>query len=457
VVTSQEAERIRTTFPVVDCYDDFETNVTNTYVHEDRLVLDRLVDAVRFYTFPAPLVTSRPHTSLCDATRLFRFFASTANPSHSPILFDHAFVLGVTTSLGNKWLQRVGDHFIEDYSLELAGLNYRNGDPLTNPIVTYRVCEQRLVVHSIQVFGDSHKLYYPVDGPAWQLAKIHVIKSRFIFRTYITHAVGLHLHAMRCRYAALLFLNQAHPVRRLLDAFTRYGTKVNQERLYLAFGPTGAITRLVGMDTASSRSLFNRSIQATPFGTDTGLLRERVRFHYPAQSLVTGLLQETTEFVQAYLDRFYDAETLHGDPSLSAFCQYLRENVTFPYVLTASSITGLLSSLICDVITHSIVHTQEQQHGAYVDHQRRNTLLLDTPLSSDLAARVLQEALEPAGQFMAQYISHLVMYNVDQFGGDLEHYVPFPEALHYLRRVRSITNALGKDYAVEGVASSIGM
>jgi hypothetical protein len=49
------------------------------------------------------------------------------------------------------------------------------------------------------------------------------------------------------------------------------------------------------------------------------------------------------------------------------------------------------------------------------------------------------------------------MYNVDQFGGDLEHYVPFLEALHYLRRVRSITNALGKDYPVEGVASSIGM
>ena len=117
----------------------------------------------------------------------------------------------------------------------------------------------------------------------------------------------------------------------------------------------------------------------------------------------------------------------------------------------------LLSSLICDVITHSIIHTQEQHHGAYVDHHRMNTLLLDTPLSSELVSRILQEPIEPAGQFMSQYIAHLVGYNVDQFGHDLDHYVPFPEARHYLQRVRTITNGLNKDYPVERVASSIGM
>ena len=459
VVDSIETERIRATYPIVNGYDDFKTVLDNTkWRHEDRPLLDKLIYAVRFdaiVSFP-PLITSRPQTAVSDGRGLFRFSASMANPSQSPIISDDAFILGVTTHLGNKWLQHVGDLYIEDYSVELSGLNYTSGDPVPNPIVTYSVSSKTLKMVQIRVFGNGNGTYFPTDGAAWQFAKLHVIKSRFIYRTYISHAVGFHLHSHQICYASQLFLSQKHPIRRLLDAFTRYGTKANQERLHPTFGPTGSITRLIGLDLPSTKRLFDRAFKKTPLGSATGMLsQEQLLFVYPAQTLVLGLLRLTREFVQCYIDNFYSTETLERDPSVFAFCEYVKQNTFVPYEL---DVVSMLTSFICDVIIHSIVHNQEQQHGAYLYRDKMNTHLMDKPLSSELADQLLHEPIDPAGQFLAQYITHIVRYNLDEFGFDLYHYVPFPETIRYLDRIRLFTDGLKTtDYQIQNCAASIGI
>jgi hypothetical protein len=429
VVDNIETERIRATYPIVNGYDDFKTVLNNNrWRHEDLPVLDKLIYAVRFDALVSvpPLITSRPQTAVSDGRDLFRFSASMANPSQSPIVSDDAFMLGVTTHLGNKWLQRVGDLYIEDYSVELGGLNYISGDPVPNPVVTYSVSgsgsRRTLKIVQIQVFetgAATHKTYFPTDGAAWQLAKLHVLKSRFIYRTYITHAVGYHLHSQRICYASQMFLSQNHPIRRLLDAFTRYGTKANQERLYPTFGPTGSITRLIGLDIPSTKRLFKRALERTPLGSDTGMLHEQILSVYPAQSLVLGLLRLTREFVQSYSDNFYSTESMESDPSVLAFCEYIKNSTFVPYDLGASTLVSMLTSFICDVITHSIVHNQEQQHGAYIHREKMNTYLMDQPLSSEFVAQLLQEPIDPGGQFLTQYVVHTVRYNLDEFGFDL--------------------------------------
>jgi hypothetical protein len=71
--------------------------------------------------------------------------------------------------------------------------------------------------------------------------------------------------------------------------------------------------------------------------------------------------------------------------------------------------------------------------------------------------RILQVPIDPAGQFLTQYITHIVKYNLDRFGFDLEHYVPFPETALYLNRLHKFTAGLNTDYRIQDVASSIGI
>jgi hypothetical protein len=462
-MTKIDTDRIKSTFPVLNSYDEFETVLTSTYVHEDRPFLDKLIYAVRFHSMPRlpPMITSCPTTSLSDASGLFRFAATMANPSQSPILSDAAFTLGATTHLGNKWLQPSEDgiHYEEDYSKELTGLTYINGDPIPNPIVTYAVADHALIPTKIQVFGTggAGKTYTPQDASKWYLAKPHVVKSRNIYRTYVTHAVGFHIHVLRIRYAALMHLTQAHPVRRLIDAFTRYGKKAAQERFYPSLGPTGSVTRLVGIDVPSTRLLINNAIRDTPVGSEHGMIKDPASFEYPAQSLVLGLLDATKEYVTTYMSRFYTDNTINSDPSLAAFCTYIQTSANVTYELNGSSVVSLLASLICDVVVHSIVHNQEKLHGADVYRENMNTLQMDGSMTAPVASRVLHAPISPAGLFFTQYIVHLVRYNLDMFGFDLFFYVPFAETPLYLERIEKITAGLSTDYRIQDCASSVGI
>jgi len=191
---------------------------------------------------------------------------------------------------------------------------------MTSPIAFFVVSEtdpgiKRLVPVAIQMDSTpDSKVYTPLDGKDWFLAKSFVQRADFNSLHLIKKRLKTHLYLDAPCTLVEKYFSEYHPIYQLIRQHCRAALETNKLFEIKLFGRNAPIYKVLSIDYSSALEMLNKEYEKMSFD-DLDLLNDLKKRgvddteklpYYPYRDDGTLLYGKLDEFVDAYIDVYYE-------------------------------------------------------------------------------------------------------------------------------------------------------